>query len=359
MNDQSLSERRIAGVPVKNIWFLMFYASELLKHVGKDRVELDEAPDDYFDLIGKILLMKVEKRLRVGLKRQYIERKDVLTRVKGRIKFIESERKQLIIRGKILCQYNLFSNNIPRNCYIRGALEKLSQVTLDTTIGFRAKSCARQMRELGVVDPPPKKSKLKQERLGRSDRDDKAMLDAAHLIYDIALLNEEAGSESLLKPDQSEEFVKQLFIEALKGFYTYSLQHSGWEVDSLASFDWGAMPKNQQAFIPLENIACDIALHHHARGESYLIDAEFSSLFKETGMINEGELFPLFTLLTTQRNTPSINKKAKGLLFRPVVDDVVDESVMIKGSEIKLCTLDLRQEPKQIRRQLLNQITFQ
>ena len=55
--------RFINKIPVRNLWLLMFYASEL-RDSGVFKGDVEDAPDDIPDLVAEILLQQVEQRLR-------------------------------------------------------------------------------------------------------------------------------------------------------------------------------------------------------------------------------------------------------------------------------------------------------
>ncbi|MCY4044738.1 MAG: hypothetical protein OXE99_06630 [Cellvibrionales bacterium] len=350
--------RTIGGIPVNNIWFLLFYASDMMQHTGKAKVDIEEAPDQVIDLIAEMLLRKVERRLKGGMTIQYIEKHEILNQVKGRINFYETEVKALSLQAKISCRYTDLTTDIPRNRYIRHALETIVHLVEDPMQERRARLLVRQFREYGVLGKPPTKKIIMQEKLGRFDIEDKGMLDAAHLVFDMALLNEKSGPNGLFSPEEALPYVRKLFPRALAGFYHHSLRHTGWQVDTEANYEWEIEALDNAQLTPIEDIGCDVALHHEARGESYLIDAKFQSILTDEGKINRYDLYPLFTLLTTQSRTGKFHRKSRGLIVRPAIGNFARETFAIKGCEIRLCTVDLAASAKDIRNQLLSQVTF-
>jgi 5-methylcytosine-specific restriction enzyme subunit McrC len=78
-------ERRIGRIPVRNLWLLMLYASDLMR-VGSEFDALVDGNLDYLpDLVARLLTKEVEHRRRRNLTRGYRDRDTVLTRVRGRI----------------------------------------------------------------------------------------------------------------------------------------------------------------------------------------------------------------------------------------------------------------------------------
>ena len=90
----------IGRIPVRNIWLLMLYASDLYRELPPVRsVNLEDAPDDIPNLVAELLTHAVERRLRRNLTIGYQRREADLNRVRGRINLLRTERRQLLQRG--------------------------------------------------------------------------------------------------------------------------------------------------------------------------------------------------------------------------------------------------------------------
>src|SRR4051812_19957646 len=92
------------GIPVRNLWMLLVYASDLARFLDPLDVQADgdaELPD----LLARLLVAVVERRLRRSLSRGYQARRDVLSRVRGRIDWLETETGLLLRRGRVACRY--------------------------------------------------------------------------------------------------------------------------------------------------------------------------------------------------------------------------------------------------------------
>ena len=95
----------IGGIPVRNIWLLMLYASHLFREVGRRNVAVEENPEAIPELVAEILAHAVEKRLRRNLSFGYEPQSAVLTRVRGRIDFLRTTRAHLLLRGRVACRF--------------------------------------------------------------------------------------------------------------------------------------------------------------------------------------------------------------------------------------------------------------
>ena len=66
---------RIGRIPVRNLWLLMLYASELFRDLEKSKVAVEDNPDDIADLVAEMLCRMVERRIQRNLSHGYRSRK--------------------------------------------------------------------------------------------------------------------------------------------------------------------------------------------------------------------------------------------------------------------------------------------
>ena len=69
--EQEEAVRLIGEIPVRNLYLLMLYASNLYRECGRAWTAVEDNPDDIPDLVGEILCGCVEKRLRRRLNYGY------------------------------------------------------------------------------------------------------------------------------------------------------------------------------------------------------------------------------------------------------------------------------------------------
>ena len=97
------------SIPIRNIWWLMLYASDLGDAQNKSLKGKEDLPEEIPDLIAKILIKTVEKRLKRQLTYSFETKDEVLSRVRGRINHLTTYRKQLLAKGKVSCTFNAVS----------------------------------------------------------------------------------------------------------------------------------------------------------------------------------------------------------------------------------------------------------
>lgn len=348
----------IGRIPVRNLWLLMLYASELFRTRGIGHVGLEENPDDLPDLVAEILAHAVEVRQRRRLSLGYRSRDAVLNRVRGRIDVLNTERHRLLDRGLVACRFDELTIDTPRNRFVRAALETISRIVRRKDVSHRCRSLASGMKAMGVSGDAPTRAQMSTDRFGRNDGDDRFMVAAAKLAFDLALPTEVAGTNVLTLPDREVTWVRRLFEKAVGGFYDVAMQPQGWRVRCGGTLSWQIELKTSGIDKILPSMRTDVVLDHAPSGRRIVIDTKFTSIVtsgwyrEET--LRSGYVYQIYAYLRSQVGRgDAFADCASGLLLHPSVGGTVDETVIINGHGIRFATVDLTASPTAIRSQLL------
>lgn len=348
----------IGRIPVRNLWLLMLYASDLFRTRGLGDVGLEDSPDDLPDLVAEILARAVEVRQRRRLNLGYRSRDDVLNRVRGRIDVLNTERRRLLDRGLVGCRFDELTIDTPRNRFVRAALDSVSRVVRSRDLSHRCRSLASGMKAMGVSGDVPTRAQMSTDRFGRHDADDRLMVSAARLAFDLALPTEAAGPNVLNLPDREAAWVRRLFEKAVGGFYDVVLPPQGWRVRCGGQLNWQIAQKTSGIEHILPTMRTDVVLDHAPSGRRIVIDTKFTSILTRGWYRDEtlrsGYVYQIYAYLRSQvgRGDP-LADGASGLLLHPSVGEAVDETVIIQGHEIRFATVDLTAPSDEIRAQLL------
>ena len=348
----------IGRIPVRNLWLLMLYASELFRTRGIGNVGLEDNPDDLPDLIAEILAHAVEVRQRRRLNLGYRSRDAVLNRVRGRIDVLNTERHRLLDRGLVACRFDELTVDTPRNRFVRAALETIARIVQRKDVSHRCRSLASGMKAMGVSGDVPTRAQMSTDLFGRNDADDKFMVAAAKLAFDLALPTEVAGTNVLTLPEREVTWVRRLFEKAVGGFYDVVLQPQGWRIRCGGTLGWQIEQKTSGIDKILPTMRTDVVLDHAPSGRRIVIDTKFTSIVtsgwyrEET--LRSGYMYQIYAYLRSQvgRGDP-LADHASGLLLHPSVGEAVDETVVIQGHSIRFATVDLTASSGEIRSQLL------
>ncbi|MFQ2122507.1 5-methylcytosine-specific restriction endonuclease system specificity protein McrC [Aeromonas hydrophila] len=363
MSDAEEEIGRIGSIPVRNLWLLMLYASDLFRDIEKAKVAVEDNPDDIPDLVAEILCRRVERRIRRNLSYGYQSREAVLGRVRGRIDQLNTERRRLLDRGKVACRFDELTIDTTRNCFVRAALEEISKVVRRRSLAHRCRSLAASLKRMGVIGERPNRSEVSMDRFGRLDADDKPMLAAAHLAFNIALPTEATGAKQLSLPDREITWIRKLYEKGIAGFYDVVLSKSGWRVDAGKTMSWQIERKTLGIDKILPTMRTDIILDHSDAGRRIVIDTKFNSVVKRgwyrEETLRSGYLYQIYAYLRSQEGKGDpLAQNASGLLLHPSVGYMVNEAVVIQNHEIRFATVDLGSSAREIREQLLQVLAF-
>ena len=358
MSDAHEEISRIGRIPVRNLWLLMLYASDLFRDLEKAKVAVEDNPDDIPDLVAEMLCRKVERRIQRNLSYGYQSRKAVLGRVRGRIDLLNTERHRLLDQGKVACRFDELTVDTARNRFVRSALEKISEIVCRDALAHRCRSLAASLRHMGVIGERPGRGEVSIDRFGRQDVDDQQMVAAANLAFNLALPTEAAGSKHLSLPDREITWIRKLYEKGIAGFYDSVLSGTGWCVDAGKTIGWLIESKSPGIDKILPSMRTDIILDHSDARRRIVIDTKFNSVVtlgwyrEET--LRSGYIYQIYAYLRSQEgNGDPLAEKASGLLLHPSVGDMVNEAVVIQNHEIRFAAVDLGATAKEIREQLL------
>ena len=362
-----------SGIPIRNLWLLMLYASDLFRLRQQAVVGGEENPDELPELLAEILVHAVEKRLRRQLSMGHRIRAAPLNRVRGRIDVRRTECRQLLARGQVFCRFGELTIDTPRNRYVRRALEKLSrlvlrqrssQVMAQAKRGELARACRTWALELyarGVQGPVPATAVIRTDRFGLHDSEDRFMVEAARLAHELVVPTETAGNRFLVSPDGREEaFLRGLFERAVGGFFSVALAAQGWRVTTGQWLAWPMSGATEGIRDILPGMQTDIVLTYPPTNRRIVIDTKFAPLLKAgryRATVKSAYLYQMYAYLQSQAGRGPAYDAAEGVLLHPSLsaqpEDSVDEAVVIQGHPIRFATVRLAGAAAQMRRDLL------
>ena len=349
----------IGKIPVRNLWLLILYASDIYKELNAANISVEENPDDIPDLVAEMLCRRVEHRIQRNLSYSYQSRDAVLSRVRGRIDLLGTERGRLLERGKISCHFDELTIDTPRNRYVRAALEAISKVVKRKDLAHRCRSLDIRLRRMGVSQIRPSRSEISVDRFGRHDAEDKPMVTAAHLAFNLALPTESKGTRQLFSPERDNlPWLRKLFEKGVAGFYSTVLSNQCYRVSAGKVLKWQIGDKSSDIDKILPSMKTDIIIDNIDLAHRIVIDTKFNSVVTSGWYRNEtlrsGYLYQMYAYLRSQESSDDpLNENAYGLFIHPSVGKSMNEYVVIDNHKIKFSTVDLGATAIEIREQLL------
>lgn len=349
-------ERLIGRIPVRNLWLLMLYASDLTRTTRAFNALLKDDLNDLPNLVARLLADAVERRLRRNLTHGYRHREKVLTRVRGRINILTTEARQLFSKGEVFCRFEELTMDTPRNRLVCAALNLMVRLVRDKDLRHRCRSLAADLARAGVGRMRPSRADLATDQIGRNDAADRFMVALARLTFDLALPTEIAGSTSFVAPDREEKWMRRLFEKAVLGFARVELEPQGWSVRGSIPLDWQVSSESDGLATILPRMVTDIVLDPPGAGRRVVVDTKFTSILATNrffdARLKSGYLYQMYAYLRSQEGRDTRWDGAAGMFLHPAVFASVRERAVIQNHSITFATIDLSGEATAIRSEL-------
>jgi 5-methylcytosine-specific restriction enzyme subunit McrC len=178
------------------------------------------------------------------------------------------------------------------------------------------------------------------------------------LAFSLSLPTEFQGQHHLALPDKNKEWLRKLFEKGIAGFYAVALDKSEWCVLAGKQFNWQIAGKTAGMDSILPNMRTDIIIDKKATGERLVIDTKFNSVttkgWHREETLRSGYIYQMYAYLRSQENDAvPMSLITSGMLLHPSVEKELDEAVTIQGHAIRFCTVNLGNDARKIREQLL------
>ncbi len=340
----------------------MLYASDLTRVRGAFDAIVEKDITDIPELIARLLIDAVERRLRRNLTRGYCHREKTLTRVRGRINILITESRQLLSKGEVSCRFEELTIDTARNRLVRAALELMARLVRDNDLIHQCRALSATLGRAGVGGTRPSRANLAADQIGRNDATDRFMVALARLAFDLALPTEDAGATPLVAPDREEAWVRRLFEKAILGFARVDLAPLGWSVRGSIPLEWQLSSASAQLGTILPRMVTDIVIDAPDAVRRLVIDTKFTSIlgFGRFGdaSLKSGYLYQMYAYLRSQEGYDQRCDMSAGLFLHPAVGLQLYEHATIQGHSIAFATIDLGGSATAIRSELRRIIRY-
>lgn len=354
------SNKAKSSIPIKNLYLLLYYASKLYNEtLGTGKYAVEDVPDDVPDLVARILTSAVERRLRRNLSLDIECRQADLSRVRGRIDHLRTERHYLLQQGKVACLFDEFTADTPKNRFVKAALNEIARHVEDEELNRRCRAAAVAFERYGVGGASSHWNKTPFVT-GRVNVEDRQMLAAAELAFDLRLPTEDPGSLHLSTLDRDKLLEGgRLFEAAVGSFYKVVLRSRGWDVQTGSRIEWQAKHSTTGIKNILPQMKTDIVLEYPGPcpQSRIVIDTKFTEILTVPKhgkpVLKSAHIYQIYAYLRSQeKQEDPLSYTASGLLLYPSVGNAVDEHTTIQGHKIHFATVDLAADSPSIRKRL-------
>ena len=216
-------------IPIANVYYLLCYAWSHVEERDVVRLEELEGLEGVQDLLGKVLAEGTFRLIRRGLDRGYLEVREDLAGIRGKIAVGETAKRALRARGQVACEFEELSHDVLHNRILRSTLGSLLRLP-DLHSDVRAEIRNAYTKLDGVSVVPLNRRLFQQVQLDRNRRYYRFLLSICRLIHEQLLVDERSGEARFI--DFSEERMERLYEDFIIEFYRreqdrYRVNHGG------------------------------------------------------------------------------------------------------------------------------------
>ena len=336
--------------PVKNIYYMLSYAFYSLNFKEYKKVASEEF-ENIYELFSELLIIALNKQIKQGLYRDYIEVDETTSSIRGKINITESINELSFINKKLNCTYDEFSINTDLNKIIKTTLTILLKEDITKIQRHSIKNILLYFRDVSILDTNNINWQI---RYDRNNQDYRMIIGICYLTLKGLLQSDSKGNRKLMKffDDQRmsrlyEKFILNYYRKEYDDIKAYSPQIE-WQLDD----DFGEM---------LPRMQTDITLEYDDR--ILIIDAKYYSKSTQshydTKTIHSHNLYQIFTYVKNKeaelelgRVKSKSDRKVSGMLLYARSKEDLNHDYSMSGNRISVKTLDLNLDFENIRKQL-------
>ena len=340
------------NIPILNLYYLLIYSWDSLEEAELIDVEIEDKTK-LVELFGRVLNSGVEHLLRRGLDRQYLEFKDVIPGIKGKVDLTGSVKQNLRVRARALCEFDELNHNIIHNRIIKSTIRLLCKVS-DLPKGLKSK-LEDTYRRLGGIDEVSLSEKVfRSVQLHRNIRFYRFLLDVCKMIKDNLFIDEQTGRAKFRDFYRDEKLMRTVFENFVRNFYLREQTVFKVHRDKTP---WQKTTGDDQSLVALPQMKTDVSLTSTSLNRKIIIETKFSpQVFKkhyEKLSLRSEHLYQLFSYIMNIAAKGGINKNLEAILLYPTAQSEVDLLYEMHGHSVRIFTLNLNQSWEQIHQDLL------
>jgi len=335
-------------IPIRNLYYLLCYSWDQLDE-GEivDASALDS--NELADLFAHVLTGGVTHLLRRGLEQGYAQVSEEIHGIRGRVNLLHSGRRMLLLHGRAACDYDEMSVDTIPNRILKSTIKSLAG-RHEVDRNLRSELGKLYQMLCGISDVPLTRNSFRSVQFHGNNRYYKFLLSVCRLVCEAMLVGEESGTEKFRDFRRDKDAMARLFQSFVLNFWRKErrfLQPHAEEIH------WDAKSDTDPNLSLIPKMTTDISMIFN--NEKLIVDTKYyqQALSEHWGKssIKAANLYQLFAYLVNYAATTG--KRSSGMLLYPKVDRHLRETYQIRGFDIRVCTVDLSSDWKDIRRELL------
>lgn len=328
---------------------MLSYAFQILKQGNYEEVA-SEKFETAQDLFAAILAKGIAQQLKQGLYREYINKNELLTVMRGKLNMPETIRNRIQHKQKLSCEFDELSENNLFNQILKTTIHYLIQ---DNGVKNDRKAALKKL--LVFFDTVslllPSEIQWKRLHYQKNNHSYELLINICYFVLDGMLQTTEKGNYKMVA--FSDEHMARLYEKFILEYYRQ--HHTYLSEVKVAQVKWDLRGENTESMIRfLPVMQTDITLR--LKEKVLIIDAKYygKTLQKQFDKytLHSANVYQIFTYVKNldKGNTGNVS----GILLYAKTDEAITPDCIfnMSGNQIGAKTLDLNVEFKSIAAQL-------
>lgn len=337
-------------IAIRNIYYMLSYAFQVLNAQGYKSIETEDF-NNTAELCTEILTQGISTQIKRGLEKEYVAKTDTLSDLRGKMDISASVKNLAIMKNRMVCTYDDFSEN----CYLNRIIKSTALLLLRNSDVSKKRKCALKnlMMYFANVDEIDINHIDWNQNYNRNNQNYRMLITVCYMVVKGLLQTQSDGTTRMVDflDDQRMSHLYEKFI-----LEYYRKEHPELTV-SAARIPW-ALDDDENTLLPV--MQSDIMLENKSDNKVLIIDAKYysHSLAKNrfnTQTLHSANLYQIFTYVKNKEKSMNPEKhEVSGMLLYAKTDEDLqpDNCYHMSGNKISVRTLDLNQDFSQITKQL-------
>ena len=343
-------------IPVANLYYLLCYAWRHIKEADIVRREEMEGLDGTHNLLGKVLAEGTFRLLRGGIDRGYLEFREDLAGIRGKLVVGETAKRALRARGRAACEFEELSHDVLHNRILRSTLANLLKLT-DLHCKVRSDVRTAYGKLHGVSLLRLERGLFRQVQLDRNRYVYRFLMSICELIRDCLIVEERSGPARFLDVPNDKYPMEKVFEDFAIEFYRSEQRE--FLVNPSRTIQWNAIGTRDDQRRMIPRMEADLILESENRriilDTKYYADA--LSSWRGNNKLRSENLYQLLAYLRNREAMSKPGPRHEGILLYPVVDEPLAVDVRLEGFDIRARGIDLGSEWRKIHNGMLDVIS--
>ena len=337
------------GILIKNIYYMLSYAFSELKKNNYDDIDKEDF-EHIEDLFAEILIKGVSLQIKQGLYRSYINKRETLPLLRGKIDINGTIRNRIQHKTLISCEFDELSENNILNQVLKTTICLL---LTSKEVHHVRKAELRKLilffSNIDIIDSNTIRWDLMHYQ--RNNQTYRMLMNICYFIIEGMILTTESGEYRA--PTFSDEHLCRLYEKFILEFYRVHYPELRANADQI---EWDINRDENPIISFLPTMQSDITLHKGDK--TFIIDAKYYGHMMqkqfEKYSIHSCNLYQIFTYVKN-KDVNNEGKVSGMLLYAKTEEEVApDMDAIFSGNRIMVKTLDLNQPFNNIKKQLSN-----